>query len=194
MRAARRTRGALWLGLAPVIWFAGALPAAAAGEQPLKPSEVTQAGIADALAPPAAADPAASGPRARGFRPATKSSSEGEPKRASAAVLITFVTNSAELTAESKAALDVIARAMRGDRLAAQSFDVEGHADPRGDAELNTELSLARARSVVSYLVLEHGIDRQRLAPVGKGATEPLNKSRPDAPENRRVTFVTRKP
>ena len=75
---------------------------------------------------------------------------------------------------------------------ASLSFAVEGHADPRGDADTNLDLSRSRAESVVSYLVNEHGIDRQRLLPVGKGAAEPLNKARPDAPENRRVTFVTR--
>jgi outer membrane protein OmpA-like peptidoglycan-associated protein len=99
---------------------------------------------------------------------------------------------SADLTGESKQALDVVARAMRGGRLQNLSFAVEGHADPRGDNDRNLDLSKARAESVVAYLVNEHGIDRARLAPVGKGATEPLNKAQPEAPENRRVTFVTR--
>lgn len=169
--------------------FALAGVATAAGEgQPLKPSEITEAVIDEALAPPPAApEAAASGPRSRGFKASVQ-----KPKPASAAMLITFVTNSAELTAESKAALDVVARALRGGRLLDRSFVVEGHADPRGDAELNLELSRARAESVVAYLVMEHGIERPRLQPVGKGSTEPLNKAQPEAPENRRVTFITR--
>ncbi|MFY9514066.1 MAG: OmpA family protein, partial [Rubrivivax sp.] len=134
---------------------------------------------------------AASGPRTRGFAPSLKPAA-GAKKSASAAVLLTFSTASAELTTESKSALDVVARAMRGGKLASLSFAVEGHADPRGDADTNLDLSRSRAESVVAYLVNEHGIDRARLAPVGKGATEPLNKAQPDAPENRRVTFVTR--
>lgn len=161
---------------------------AIAQSQPLKASEVTEAAITDALAPPPAAE-AASGPRSRGFAPSLK---PAKKVASSAAVLITFVTASAELTPESKSALDVVARALRGGKLQNLSFAVEGHADPRGDSDKNLELSRERAESVVAYLVNEHGIDRQRLQPVGKGASEPLNKAQLDAPENRRVTFVTR--
>lgn len=173
-----------WLLLAAGLAAAGM---AAAQTQPLKANEVTEAAITEALAPPPDAVP--SGPRARGFAPSLK---PAKKPAASAAVLITFVTASAELTPESKQALDVVARALRGGKLQNLSFGVEGHADPRGDSEKNLELSRERAESVVAYLVNEHGIERQRLLPVGKGASEPMNKVHPDAPENRRVTFVTR--
>ena len=162
---------------------AGAAPAQS---QPMKTNEVTEAAIVDALTPPAGA--VAGGPRTRGFQPGMRPKIN---KPSSAAVLITFVTNSAELTAESRSALDVIARALRSGKLSSLNFVVEGHADPRGDADHNMELSKARAEAVVGYLVAEHGIDRQRLIPVGKGSSEPLNKAQLDAPENRRVTFVT---
>ena len=158
---------------------------AVAQSQPLKPSEVTETGIAEALSPPDAAS-SDTGLRSRGFRPTV------QPQPASAAVLITFVTNSAELTHESKAALDVIARAMRSEKLEAKSFVVEGHADARGDPDGNQQLSRARADAVVAYLTAKHAIARERLVALGKGATEPLNKVQTDAPENRRVTFVTR--
>jgi flagellar motor protein MotB len=52
-------------------------------------------------------------------------------------------------------------------------------------------LSLARAESVAKYLATSHGILTERLKPEGKGSTEPMNKSRIDAPENRRVTIVS---
>jgi OmpA-OmpF porin, OOP family len=172
------------LGVAAALLCAG--PAMAQKSMPLKTGEVTEAAIADALAP---ADAAAGPARTRGFAPSVRTQPPKKPS--SAAVLITFVTDSSELTAESRSALDVIARALRGGRLASLNFVVEGHADPRGDAEHNLELSRSRAESVVSYLVAEHGIERQRLVPVGKGAAEPLNRGQPDAPENRRVTFVT---
>lgn len=168
----------------------GAAGPAAAQNTPMKPGEVTEDRITDALAPPAVEAPAAGGLKARGFAPSRKPA--GAAAGGSADVLITFVTASAELTAESKTALDVVARAMNGGKLASLSFVVEGHADPRGDAAANMDLSRARAESVVAYLVKEHGIARERLQPVGKGATEPLNKARPEAAENRRVTFVTR--
>jgi OmpA-OmpF porin, OOP family len=158
---------------------------------PMKANEVTESAITDALAPAAAAAPeaAASGPRTRGFAPSLRP--PAAKKTGSAAVLITFVTDSAKLTAESQRALDTIARALRGGKLSNLNFVVEGHADPRGDADHNLDLSRSRAESVVAYLVNEHGIERQRLLPVGKGAAEPLNKDQPAAPENRRVTFIT---
>ena len=169
--------------------LASAGGAQAQAERPMKPGDVTESAITEALAPPGAADAAASGPRTRGFAPTLRPQAAKKP--GSAAVLITFVTDSAQLTPESRTALDTIARAMRGGRLSSLNFVVEGHADPRGDADHNLELSKARAESVVAYLINEHGIDRQRLQPVGKGASEPLNRARADAPENRRVTFVT---
>ncbi len=153
---------------------------------PLKTNEVTEAAIVDALAP---AEAAASGPRSRGIAPALRPQAK---KPGSAEVLITFLTDSAQLTPDSRNALDTIARALRNGKLANLNFQIQGHADPRGDADHNMDLSRERAESVVSYLVKEHGIDRARLQPVGKGASELLNKAQPDAPENRRVTFVTR--
>lgn len=173
--------------LAALLAAAGAAHAQKAS--PMKPSDVTESAIADALAPPGTPEVAASGPRTRGFAPGLRP--QAAKKTGSAAVLITFVTDSAQLTTESQRALDTIARALRGGRLANLNFVVEGHADPRGGADHNLELSRSRAESVVAYLVNEHGIDRQRLLPVGKGAAEPLNREQPAAPENRRVTFVT---
>ncbi len=171
--------------------LAAALPAvaqnAARPESPLKTSEVTESAIVDALAP-AAAEPAASGPRSRGISPVLRPQAK---KPGSASVLITFMTDSAQLTADSRNALDTIARALRNGKLANLNFQIQGHADPRGDADHNMDLSRERAESVVSYLVKEHGIDRSRLQPVGKGSTELLNKAQPNAPENRRVTIVT---
>lgn len=174
--------------LAALLAAAGAATAQKAS--PMKASEVTESAISDALAPPGTPEVAASGPRTRGFAPSLRPQA-AKKSSGSAAVLITFVTDSAQLTTESQRALDTIARALRGGRLANLNFVVEGHADPRGGADHNLELSRARAESVVAYLVNEHGIDRQRLLPVGKGAAEPLNRDQPAAPENRRVTFIT---
>lgn len=182
--ASRAGRGLPAVFVAAAV-LAASVPTAQAQVGPLKPAEVTVERITDALAPDAA------GPRGRGFAPANKAES-GRQRPASAAVLITFVTDSSELTAESRAALDVVARAMRGDALAGKSFVVEGHADRRGGDEYNLELSRARAESVVAYLVRDHGIARERLVPVGKGSGEPLNRTRANAQENRRVTFIAR--
>jgi OmpA-OmpF porin, OOP family len=112
----------------------------------------------------------------------------------SASLLITFETNSANLTPQAKHSLDTVGRALGADQLAPFKFSIEGHADPRGGTELNQRLSEHRAQSVRRYLVQNHRIDPQRLTSVGKGDKEPLNETYPAAPENRRVTFVTIEP
>jgi outer membrane protein OmpA-like peptidoglycan-associated protein len=115
-----------------------------------------------------------------------------KPADRNASVMITFETDSAELTAQARSALDVMARALHSDRLANFRFTVEGHADPRGTEEYNLRLSQARAESVVSYLVRNHQLSQRRLIPVGKGDRELARPDAPTAPENRRVTLRTR--
>lgn len=112
------------------------------------------------------------------------------PQQAKASLLITFVTGSAELTDGARSTLDVLAAALKNERLAGRRFTIEGHADPRGSAALNRQLSLARAQSVKAYLTGRHALDAARLTPRGMGSSEPLNKADPAAPENRRVTVV----
>lgn len=109
----------------------------------------------------------------------------------SASLLITFETNSAQLTPQARQSLDVVGQALKTDKLSSFSFTIEGHADPRGTEALNLKLSQLRAESVVSYLVDTKGIERARLKPVGKGQAELLNTANPIAPENRRVTIRT---
>lgn len=110
---------------------------------------------------------------------------------AQASVLITFITNSSELTDRAREQLDIVARALQAESLGSFKFAIEGHADPRGNEEDNLRLSQARAASVVDYLASAHGLSRDRLKAVGKGSSELLNTRQIDAPENRRVTIVT---
>jgi OmpA-OmpF porin, OOP family len=107
-------------------------------------------------------------------------------------LLITFATGSSNLAPQSRAILDKVGQALKTDSLAKLDFIVEGHADPRGGDRVNQPLSLARAKSVCVYLEQEHQIDPHRLGPVGKGSSELLNTEDVTAPENRRVTIVTR--
>ena len=67
---------------------------------------------------------------------------------------------------------------------------VQGHADPRGNPEKNLQLSQHRAESVRDYLVTYKQIPNERLQAIGKGDTELMNRSKPIAPESRRVTIV----
>ena len=109
---------------------------------------------------------------------------------AKVSLLITFDTNSANLTPTAKQSLDVVGQALGSEKLAAARFAIEGHADPRGLAAANLKLSQLRAESVRNYLADTAHIDRARLEAVGKGDRELMNKASPEAPENRRVTIV----
>ena len=173
-----------------------------AQEKVLREGQVTQQALIDALTPAAQpVDDAASaaengGVRTRSFRPAVRpgaavagaAAAAVQPARAS--ILVTFVTNSADLTSGAKGALDVLAAAMKSEKLAAVKFTIEGHADPRGNEELNLKLSQARADSVRSYLTTSHGLAGDRVNAVGKGSSALMKPSDPAAPENRRVTIV----
>jgi outer membrane protein OmpA-like peptidoglycan-associated protein len=67
---------------------------------------------------------------------------------------------------------------------------IEGHADDRGGAGFNLELSQRRAESIVKYLV-EHGVAANRLEAKGFGATRPVSEHRDEHSRslNRRVEF-----
>jgi outer membrane protein OmpA-like peptidoglycan-associated protein len=111
-------------------------------------------------------------------------------KTASASLLITFQTNSAQLTPDARQRLNVVGEALRSDQLNNYQFSIEGHADPSGNPVSNLKLSQRRAEAVRQYLVQNRHIANQRLEAVGKGDKEPLNVVNPVAPENRRVTIV----
>lgn len=167
---------------------------AAAQDKVLRGPQVTEAALIDALRidGPAVPEDAVR----RGFGPPSRALT-GRPSAAragKASLLITFATNSTELTDEARALLDVVARAAQSDELIGFGFIVEGHADPRGGAEFNQRLSQGRAEAVVRYLVTQHGVLPQRLQPLGRGATQLLDTAWPEAPENRRVTIVTQRP
>ena len=177
---------------------------AARAEPILKGKNLNEKSLVEALEPAPATPGAADAPeggevRTRSIRvlrdqPSTQTVEQvvkAPVKKPSASVLITFVTDSAELAGRARSSLDVVAKALQSERLANFKFAIEGHADPRGTAEHNLKLSQARAESVVSYLATAHHIDRDRLKPVGKGDSELFNPQQPDAPENRRVTIIT---
>lgn len=158
----------------------------AQAERVLGASEVTESNLVDALTPA----PPPLKTRSFGLSPQSEKNA-GPKKNASAALLITFETNSADLTLRSKQMLDTLAKAMKSDKLSVFSFVVEGHADPRGGEAMNLQLSQQRAESVVGYLSEKQQIEKSRLKPIGKGQSELMNRSNPDAPENRRVTVKT---
>jgi outer membrane protein OmpA-like peptidoglycan-associated protein len=161
---------------------------AGAQERVFREGAVTEQGLVEALSPPAAAGLGAT----RGFTPANPAPAAAAAPAGRASILVTFVVASAELTPQARSTLDIVAKALQSERLAARSFTVEGHADPRGSVEGNQRLSQARAQSVVDYLVTAHAVPGSRLAAVGMGSSRLLNRQDPTAAENRRVTLVAR--
>ncbi|MCP4921173.1 MAG: OmpA family protein [Proteobacteria bacterium] len=97
---------------------------------------------------------------------------------------IEFELDQSVLLPESHALLDEVAALL----LATTSIEllrVEGHADEMGSSRYNHELSSARAGAVVAYLV-DAGVERDRLEPLGTGEAEPLD----DGARSRRVSFT----
>jgi len=104
--------------------------------------------------------------------------------------LITFEFNSAALTAEAKQQLDGLARALRSPDLWGSKIRLEGHTDASGPEEYNKSLSQLRAEAVRDYLMQRANLDTNMFEPVGKGESELLDKARPTAQINRRVSIV----
>jgi len=69
---------------------------------------------------------------------------------------------------------------------------VEGHADPRGGAEYNLDLSRRRAIVVRDYLVAEFGNNPKQFEVIGFGQSRLMDPDNPVAEVNRRVEFVTK--
>ncbi|MGS2718900.1 OmpA family protein [Eionea flava] len=117
------------------------------------------------------------------------------PKAVSQAVSLSgdanFATNSAELSTGGKAALDLFAS--RAKQLNVSGISVVGHADSRGDAAYNQDLSERRANSVKSYLEGK-GILGSLIRAAGEGETSPVasNDTKEGRAQNRRVDITVR--
>jgi outer membrane protein OmpA-like peptidoglycan-associated protein len=88
----------------------------------------------------------------------------------------------------ARAALDGLAKALSTQP--ALRFEVQGHTDNVGNAELNHQLSQRRAETVCLYLTA-HGVAAAQLRPVGLGGTQPVadNADNAQRPRNRRVVL-----
>jgi outer membrane protein OmpA-like peptidoglycan-associated protein len=166
--------------------IAAVLPATGQEGPVLKEGQVDASKLIEALAPP----PPVRTRSLQIVREDTESGGGASSRPAKVSLLITFDTNSANLTPSAKRSLDVVGQALASEKLVADRFAIEGHADPRGAAAANLKLSQLRAQSVRDYLVQTMNIDKSRLDAVGKGDRELMNRANPMAPENRRVTIV----
>lgn len=100
---------------------------------------------------------------------------------------IYFDFNKADVKPESAPTLNAIADILA--RNPDMRLQVVGHTDNVGSAEYNQKLSQARAFATATKLVTKYNISKQRLAPSGKGATEPIapNTTEEGRAKNRRV-------
>jgi outer membrane protein OmpA-like peptidoglycan-associated protein len=105
---------------------------------------------------------------------------------------IQFEHDSANLTKESASQLIELGKALGDERLAGESFVIEGHADAYGDDDYNKDLSFRRAGTVKTFLVTNNGIDERRLSVIGRGEEDPKTND-PYDPENRRVEVINTK-
>jgi len=101
-----------------------------------------------------------------------------------------FEFDSDRLSPQDRATLNELAIAMRSPELAGRRFLIEGHTDNKGSPAYNLRLSRQRAQAVRALLVVQR-VAPDRLFAEGKGAAEPIDPARPDAPENRRVRIIS---
>jgi chemotaxis protein MotB len=104
-----------------------------------------------------------------------------------------FASDSAELGTQGDAVVDTIASVLK---TTTNGIDVEGYTDDQpitgGQYTSNEELSAVRAASVVTRLTEQDGLDPDRLAATGFGATDAVapNDTPADRALNRRIDFV----
>lgn len=107
------------------------------------------------------------------------------PKAAGFDMQLEFDHDSAELTQAAKSNLEIVAVALKDDRLRRAKFNVSGHTDAFGTEEYNDDLSLKRANAVSGFLLAKN-IESSRIEAVGMGESEPRSDD-PYDPKNRYV-------
>jgi len=104
---------------------------------------------------------------------------------------INFDFDSAAIREDSKSVLDDLYVGLKSDP--AKAIVIEGHTSSEGAPAHNVDLSKRRAQAVVDELI-KRGLPRSRLAPAGKGPSEPIasNADETGRAMNRRVEVECR--
>jgi outer membrane protein OmpA-like peptidoglycan-associated protein len=103
---------------------------------------------------------------------------------------VNFAFNSADLSAEARKELDVVAETLNRPNVSSLEIVVSGHTDGVGSPEYNLSLSQRRAEAARQYLITQHGIDANRLVAKGYGKAQLLLPTDPNSELNRRVQFL----
>ena len=101
-----------------------------------------------------------------------------------------FQVGKADLPDEAKAQVDSLISKLTQDPKNVY-FEIEGHTDNLGAAELNEKLGLDRAESVKRYLYEKHQVPLHKMNVISYGATKPVadNKTKDGRAQNRRVVI-----
>jgi len=104
---------------------------------------------------------------------------------------VKFGFNRAELSADSKAALDAFAAKLKAENHNV-FVEVQGHTDNIGSEQYNLKLGQTRADAALRYLNTQHGIPLHRMNAISYGEYKPItdNRTAQARAQNRRVTLV----
>jgi outer membrane protein OmpA-like peptidoglycan-associated protein len=105
-------------------------------------------------------------------------------------IAIQFDFDSARIRPDSFRAVGLMADALYHPYLQGYRFLIVGHTDAKGSREYNLKLSQQRADAIREALINPFGINPARIEAVGLGEEQLLNRSNPEAAENRRVQLI----
>jgi outer membrane protein OmpA-like peptidoglycan-associated protein len=101
-----------------------------------------------------------------------------------------FAFNATELPDEAKTRLDELISKLTADPQGAW-FEIEGHTDNVGPAEVNERIGMERAEAVKRYLYEQHRIPLHKMNVISYGSEKPVapNNTRDGRSQNRRVVI-----
>lgn len=104
---------------------------------------------------------------------------------------VLFAFDRSQLSEKAKELLDTFALELKEQNNNCY-IEIQGHTDNIGPEEYNFRLGLTRARAVMSYLHLQHGIPLNRINTFSYGASKPIadNNTPDERAKNRRVTLI----
>jgi outer membrane protein OmpA-like peptidoglycan-associated protein len=105
-------------------------------------------------------------------------------------IAIQFDFNSARIRPESFRGVGLLADSLYHPLLLGYRFRIVGNTDAKGTREYNLKLSQRRAAAIREALINPFGISPARIESVGLGEEQLLNRSNPEAAENRRVQLI----
>lgn len=100
-----------------------------------------------------------------------------------------FDLGSSKLQPSSAKELNLIANIINNPVNQGAQYKIIGHTDVTGNWKANMKLSKDRANAVISRLITQYGIPKDKLISEGKGPMQLSNPDNPEGAENRRVNI-----